>query len=403
MGWIDKLKLLWQKRGEIASDFMDKWEAKDGWARGLFQGEVLGWVMMTVLIIILTAGTSAIAQIAGKWKFVIDLLKLAERAGDLSTYVRTVGRLPGEATDIVRKKFSQKSEVDLTPAGSKTGVDPSPLGAKQAQQPTSSASTQLKEPATSMPAIPPGVNLRPRVLKAADYITEKITEGRNAGKLKLTDKNGQKFLFKPLWGEDKKLIGPELGIMAGDRYRRVPAAAYLARKAGIETPAGEVVELDKKVGSLQKWVDEGETLAEVSRRDRSLYLKARESQPKLDLDIFDYVIANLDRNPGNLKVVIDPKTGSVQKVIPIDMDISLPPNRARYSRGPNTPWKPFQMPLPSTMSKGLYDNLTRMKKDWKTISQHMKSYLTEAEIDGALFRLNEVLEKVHTGKITVRR
>jgi hypothetical protein len=33
----------------------------------------------------------------------------------------------------------------------------------------------------------------------------------------------------------------------------------------------------------------------------------------------------------------------------------------------------------------------------------MKSYLTEAEIDGALFRLNEVLEKVHTGKITVRR
>jgi len=65
MGWVDKLKLAWKNRGQIASDFMDKWEAKSGWDRGLFQGEVLGWVMMTALIVIVTAGAGAIAQISG--------------------------------------------------------------------------------------------------------------------------------------------------------------------------------------------------------------------------------------------------------------------------------------------------------------------------------------------------
>lgn len=129
MGWIKQLKLLSQKKDEIASDFMDKWEAKDDWARGLFQGEVLGWVMMTVLIVLATLGTAgpaAIAQISGKWKFVIDVLKLADGVGDLGTYVRAVGKLPGEAIARVRKKFGLKAELEPTPLGSKgkTGSDP---------------------------------------------------------------------------------------------------------------------------------------------------------------------------------------------------------------------------------------------------------------------------------------
>ena len=120
-GWIKQLKLLWEKRGEIASDFMDKWENKDPWKRGLFQGEVLGWVMMTVLIVILTAGAGAIAQIAGKWKFVIDALKLADRAGDLTTYVRAAGRMPSKATEVVRNKLGLKAgEVAEKTAGKPT-------------------------------------------------------------------------------------------------------------------------------------------------------------------------------------------------------------------------------------------------------------------------------------------
>jgi hypothetical protein len=118
-GFIDKLKLLWRNRGEIASDFMDKWMARDPWERGLFQGKVLGWVMMTVLIVIVTAGAGAIAQIAGKWKFVIDALKLADRVGDLGTYARAVGKLPGAATDVVRKKLGGTAVQVTEKAGTK--------------------------------------------------------------------------------------------------------------------------------------------------------------------------------------------------------------------------------------------------------------------------------------------
>ena len=109
MGWVKMLQLAWKNRGEIAADFMDKWEAKDDWIRGRFQGKVLGWVMMTALIVIVTAGQGAIAQISGKWKFVIDALKLAERAGDLGTYVRAAGKLPGKAADVVRSKLVRQS------------------------------------------------------------------------------------------------------------------------------------------------------------------------------------------------------------------------------------------------------------------------------------------------------
>jgi hypothetical protein len=107
--WISTLKVAWKNRAGIASDFMERWEAEDGWNRGRFQGKVLGWVMMTVVIVLLTAGAGAIPQIVGKWKFVIDALKLADRVQDLGTYVRAVGKLPGSATDFVRSKFGPKA------------------------------------------------------------------------------------------------------------------------------------------------------------------------------------------------------------------------------------------------------------------------------------------------------
>ena len=86
---------------------MRKWKADDGWDRGRFQGEVLGWVMMTALIVILTAGKGAIPQITGKWKFVVDALKLADKTGDLGTYLGAAGKLPGKAAEIVRSKLGR--------------------------------------------------------------------------------------------------------------------------------------------------------------------------------------------------------------------------------------------------------------------------------------------------------
>ena len=99
-GWAAQIKQLWANRAQIAADFMEKWNAPDGWDRGKFQGEVLGWVMMTVLITILTLGEGAIEQITGKWANIVKLLKLSQKAGDFATYAKAFGNMASKAAQV---------------------------------------------------------------------------------------------------------------------------------------------------------------------------------------------------------------------------------------------------------------------------------------------------------------
>lgn len=105
MGWVGKLKQAWEHRGDMAADFMAKWEADDAWTRGNFQGEVLGWVMMTALLIFATAGEAAVAMATGKWATVLKVLRAADALGDITTYVGRAARLPGEAIGVIRRKL----------------------------------------------------------------------------------------------------------------------------------------------------------------------------------------------------------------------------------------------------------------------------------------------------------
>jgi hypothetical protein len=146
MDWIDMLKLAWKNRSDIASDFMDKWEAEDGWDRGRFQGKVLGWVMMTVLIVFLTAGFGAIPQIAGKWKFVIDALKLADRVQDISTYAGAVGKLPRKATAIVRSKLGLKAEGVAETTVDKAAKETAEQGVTKTAKELPINMTQMEQP-----------------------------------------------------------------------------------------------------------------------------------------------------------------------------------------------------------------------------------------------------------------
>lgn len=143
MGWVRKLKLAWANRAEIADDFMKKWEADDGWDRGLFQGEVLGWVMMTALIVIVTAGEAALPMIAGRWANIVRILKAVDALGDVTTYAAKAGKLPGKAYDHVRGKLgkgaeaadgaldavsgSHRSDIDGPRVGSGVAEDPGPV------------------------------------------------------------------------------------------------------------------------------------------------------------------------------------------------------------------------------------------------------------------------------------
>jgi hypothetical protein len=107
LGWVEKLKGAWAGRDKLADDFMRKWESQDAWTRGTFQGEVLGWVMMTALLILATAGTSSLALATGKWASVLRALRTVDALGDITTYVGKAARLPGQAASLLRRKFGK--------------------------------------------------------------------------------------------------------------------------------------------------------------------------------------------------------------------------------------------------------------------------------------------------------
>ncbi len=129
MSWVDKMKSAWEQRGQIADEFLNKWNAPSGWDRGRFQGEVLGWVMMTILIIIATAGAGAAANagsLAARFPQIVKLLGTVDTVGDVTTYLggalkglKAAGQLPDAAADIVKGKLGKADPTDAaTGAGS---------------------------------------------------------------------------------------------------------------------------------------------------------------------------------------------------------------------------------------------------------------------------------------------
>ena len=105
--WIKVLKLAWENRAQLADDFMKKWNAPSDWDRGLFQGEVLGWVLMNVLIAIFTGGAGAVANITGKWAAVIKILNAVEKVSNVTTYVGKAVKLPGKVVKFAAGKLGR--------------------------------------------------------------------------------------------------------------------------------------------------------------------------------------------------------------------------------------------------------------------------------------------------------
>jgi hypothetical protein len=111
--WVGKMKLVWEHRGEIADEFLKKWNSESAWDRGLFQGEVLGWVTMTVLLVLVTMGEDAPAALSGiavRWPQLIKLLKTVDALGDVTSYLGAaakVAKLPAKATRFVAGRFGR--------------------------------------------------------------------------------------------------------------------------------------------------------------------------------------------------------------------------------------------------------------------------------------------------------
>ncbi len=290
------------------------------------------------------------------------------------------------------------------PAGSKTqpdpktDVDPSKPPSAKAEVDPQTGKTSINTPPVPSGPVPTGATPVINVLDSTKYkevpfgeLMGSANQGVNPGKIGLIgSENGKKYLFKPQSLEQPIWYADHLGVQAGDRARRAPAAADLGQRLGIETPKAELVMWNGKIGSMQEWAGETVQLVELRKTNPTLHQEIMGSQAKHDLDSFQYLIAGLDAHEGNYLVKIDPQTKKWQ-LMPVDMDASLPPTKQRYTLGQPGMLKGHQAPLPPTMSKDFYERLAKMGKERESLRQSLTSYLSAAEIDGALARLDELL------------
>lgn len=242
-----------------------------------------------------------------------------------------------------------------------------------------------------------------RMLNEAEYDVVPVTEGINSGKVRLTHKTTRRsYLFKPASGETHMEYGPDISIQAGDRYRRGPAAAAVGQQLGIAAPGTELVVFRGEVGSLQEWITGPPTLYSLGRNDRALYDRVRQSQQFRDLDTFDYLIANMDRHSGN--VLVDVRPDGSFRLIPIDTDAVFPPSAVRFSVALTdiASVKEWERMYGNPMSRELYNHLRHMAQNRHQLRRALSLFLEDAEIDGMLTRLDQILDGVYAGRIQVQ-
>lgn len=118
------LSAAWKNRKEImqgiATDFMEKWEAKDDYDRGNFQGEFLGYVMMLAFITLVTMGEGTVIAGAGRFGAFIKVIQAADAAGSIGTYVgklRKAVKLPAKAVKEAEEAVGKNARKVVKMAG----------------------------------------------------------------------------------------------------------------------------------------------------------------------------------------------------------------------------------------------------------------------------------------------
>ena len=214
----------------------------------------------------------------------------------------------------------------------------------------------------------------------------------------LADSTGKRWLFKGANEEASMGYGPALGINAGQRYRRAPAAAAIAQKLGIDTPQARIVEWNGQKGSLQEWRPGYELGSKVSKNDPAAFKKFWDSQQRKDMDALDYVIAQQDRHTENF-MLKDKGGGKGFDLLAIDQDAAFPPSKKRFDPGIDPARNGYQRPLAPTISKSMADKMRSLDANWPEVE--LRQWLTKPEVDGARSRLREIIGRLDSGRITV--
>jgi hypothetical protein len=113
MDWEDikefgqKLAKLWENRSDIldavVADFDKKWNNPADYSRGNFQGEILGYIMMTAFLLLVSFGTLTPVVAAGRLAKFIKLIKFLDQAGDITTYANKLRKKVHLPDDVTRK------------------------------------------------------------------------------------------------------------------------------------------------------------------------------------------------------------------------------------------------------------------------------------------------------------
>lgn len=98
----------------IANDFMAKWEHPNGFIRGNFQGEFMGYVVALAVITGLTMGTGAMIVGAGRFGPFVQLIRFADQVGSIGTYVgkvRSTIRWPKGLVEQLRRSLKPAAKI----------------------------------------------------------------------------------------------------------------------------------------------------------------------------------------------------------------------------------------------------------------------------------------------------
>jgi len=257
-------------------------------------------------------------------------------------------------------------------------------------------------------------------------MTQKFMGSGTSGKLILRDSTNAKqlYMFKPAGAEahlaDAYVVQPGTYFVRG-------RAAYdigmnLPTISSDIVPMGVVV-YEGRVGSLQPFVKNSETLADLQagtpkntsltpEMAEKMYKKLWEEDAQFakfreNIRAYDHIINNPDRNKGNFIVEFNEDL-SVKRFFAIDQDLALTPG-ARTIKYPHQEHIPHGSPSPfanmppgsgleqkylGKISKTMYEELLQMRVNQVAVKESlMKIYgLSEPSANGVLTRLGEVVD-----------
>jgi hypothetical protein len=109
-GWVKELAKLWKNRSAIKDGFVASWTQEDGWRRGNFQGETIGWILTSLALMFISGGSSStgmVAVLATKFPTMVRAIQAAGKLGDSLTWAKSASkgakRIGGEAKGEVKK------------------------------------------------------------------------------------------------------------------------------------------------------------------------------------------------------------------------------------------------------------------------------------------------------------